>query len=162
MSACYMVALRNRTSACAQRISSVLNDPAEFRLLSNYHKRMFTPTPQLLWRSGAAIAGTGIMCGAFGAHGLKARVGITPDLIKSWETASHYAFLNGIALMAVSLHPRFGYHAWAGRLIAGGTLLFSGSIFGLVLDREKKFRFLGPITPLGGVAMIAGYAALLF
>lgn len=45
-------------------------------------------------------AGTGIICGAFGAHGLKNRAGVTPDLIKSWETASHYAVRSLLA------HPR--------------------------------------------------------
>lgn len=84
-------------------------------------------------------AGVGIMTGAFGAHALKSRAGITPELIKSWETASHYALFNGVALLAVSMHPRFGRHVWAGPLIAAGTAVFSGSIWGLVLDREKKY-----------------------
>ncbi|KAL7412362.1 DUF423-domain-containing protein [Mrakia frigida] len=117
-------------------------------------------TPQLLWRTGAVLAGSGIVMGAFGAHGLKNRVGITPALIHSWETASSYAFVNGVALLAISLHPRFGVHKFAGPLIASGVTIFSGSIWGLVLDREKRFRFLGPITPLGGLILIAGYVTL--
>ncbi|KAG8866952.1 hypothetical protein FRB97_003628, partial [Tulasnella sp. 331] len=56
--------------------------------------------------------------------------------------------------MVISMHPRFAVHRFAGPAIAGGAAIFSGSIFTLVLKPEWKF--LGPITPLGGSAMIAG------
>ncbi|KAF9569669.1 hypothetical protein CPC08DRAFT_731832 [Agrocybe pediades] len=89
------------------------------------------------------------------AHGLRKRPGVTADNIHAWETASSYAVYNGLAMMLLSLHPRFANHRFAGPAIACGGLLFSGSIWALVVGREK-LRMLGPITPLGGMAMIAG------
>ncbi|KAF8078518.1 hypothetical protein FPV67DRAFT_1465498 [Lyophyllum atratum] len=118
--------------------------------------RTFTGRPQFLWRSGAIIASAGIIAGAFGAHSLKRRPGITAESIHAWETASSYAVYNGLALLLVSLHPRFSTHRFAGPAIAAGGLVFSGSIMALVLARDR-FKFLGPVTPLGGVIMIAGY-----
>ncbi|KAJ7837509.1 hypothetical protein B0H14DRAFT_2362345 [Mycena olivaceomarginata] len=115
---------------------------------------MVSVTPSLLWRLGSSYAAVGIMAGAFGAHGLKAR-GVSADSIASFQTASHYAIFNGLALLLLSLHPRFSTHRFAGPAVAAGSLLFSGSIWALVLDRER-FRFLGPVTPLGGMVMIAG------
>ncbi|OCH96204.1 DUF423-domain-containing protein [Obba rivulosa] len=117
------------------------------------------PGPALLWRSGALIAAVGIIAGAFGAHGLQRRKGITPDQIHAWETASHYAVFNGLALLIASLHPRFAFHRFAGPAIAAGGIIFSGSIMALVLNRDR-FRWMGPVTPMGGSIMIAGYLAL--
>ncbi|KAF9270319.1 DUF423-domain-containing protein [Marasmius fiardii PR-910] len=112
----------------------------------------------LLWRTGALFAAAGVITGAFGAHGLKSRKGVTQDSIHAWETAAHYAIFNGLGLLAVSLHPRFALNRYAGPAIAAGGLLFSGSIFALVLNRDLKF--LGPVTPLGGLVMLSGYVAL--
>ncbi|KAI0800946.1 DUF423-domain-containing protein [Fomes fomentarius] len=117
------------------------------------------PGHSLLWRTGAIIAAVGIVAGAFGAHGLQKRKGITPENLHAWQTASNYAVYNGLALLAVSLHPRFALHRFAGPAIAVGTLLFSGSIVALVLARDR-FRWVGPVTPIGGSVMIAGYIAL--
>ncbi|KIJ38459.1 hypothetical protein M422DRAFT_176592, partial [Sphaerobolus stellatus SS14] len=97
----------------------------------------------------------GIINGAFGSHGLQKTIK-DPAKIAAWGTASHYAIMNGLALLAISLHPRFSVHRFAGPAIGVGALVFSGSIWALTLDREKKFRWLGPITPLGGSAMILG------
>ncbi|CAL1695345.1 unnamed protein product [Somion occarium] len=113
----------------------------------------------LLWRSGAILAAIGIITGAFGAHGLRKRPGTTPDSIHAWETASHYAVFNGLALLLVSLHPRFAAHRFAGPAIGIGAALFSGSIFTLILAKDR-FKWLGPVTPIGGSIMIAGYIAL--
>ncbi|KAJ3719816.1 hypothetical protein EV361DRAFT_896287 [Lentinula raphanica] len=111
-----------------------------------------------LWRAGALITAAAIGFGAFGAHGLKQRKDITPDRIAAWNTAAHYAILNGLGLLLVSLHPRFSVHRFAGPAIMTGTIFFSGSIFALTLNRDLKF--LGPITPMGGLMMIAGYISL--
>ncbi|CEL52747.1 UPF0382 membrane protein [Rhizoctonia solani AG-1 IB] len=116
-------------------------------------------TPAFLWRIGAIYTFLGIATGAFGAHGLSKRPGILQAQIDSWKTASHYAIFNGVALLAVSLHPRFSTHRFAGPAIALGAALFSGSVYALVLDRDR-LRFLGPVTPLGGVVLLAGYATL--
>ncbi|KDQ20820.1 hypothetical protein BOTBODRAFT_101216 [Botryobasidium botryosum FD-172 SS1] len=94
-----------------------------------------------------------MIAGAFGSHGLKGR--LDPGQLQAWHTAANYAIFNGIALFAISLHPRFAAHRFAGPAIAAGGLVFSSSIFVLTLNRDR-FRFLGPITPMGGAAMIAG------
>ncbi|KAF9069147.1 hypothetical protein BDP27DRAFT_1326083 [Rhodocollybia butyracea] len=113
-----------------------------------------------LWKAGAIITATAIGFGAFGAHGLKQRKDITPDRINAWNTAAHYAIFNGLGCLLVSMHPRFSAHRFAGPAIIAGTVAFSGSIFALTLNRDLKF--LGPITPLGGLLMIAGYLSLAF
>ncbi|KAF8560449.1 DUF423-domain-containing protein [Imleria badia] len=114
-------------------------------------------TSPFLWRSGAILAFTGMLTGAFGAHGLKSRAGITADDLNAWGTASTYAIANGLGLMLVSMHRRFSTHRFAGPAILTGGVLFSGSIFVLVL---KRFRLFGPITPLGAFVMMAGYLSL--
>lgn len=81
--------------------------------------------------------------------------------IQSWMTGSSYLIYNGLALMAVSLHPRLNLTGnqrmkiGAGMII-GGALTFSGTIFGLVLAREKVGKVFGPLTPIGGAVMMAG------
>ncbi|GBE77854.1 hypothetical protein BKA93DRAFT_757340 [Sparassis latifolia] len=117
------------------------------------------PGPGLLWKSGAILVAIGMATGAFGAHGLKKRSGITVDQVNAWATASHYAVYNGLGLLLLSLHPRFAVHRFAGPAIAVGGVIFSGSIMALILARDK-LRWLGPITPIGGSIMIAGYVAL--
>ncbi|KAJ7925886.1 hypothetical protein B0H13DRAFT_2314012 [Mycena leptocephala] len=119
---------------------------------------MAFPGPSLLWRVGSGYAAAGIMAGAFGAHGLKGQ-GVSADSIASFQTASHYMVFNGLALLLLSLHPRFSTHRFAGPAVAAGTLLFSGSIFALVLNRDR-FKFMGPVTPMGGLLMIAGYVSM--
>ncbi|CUA67219.1 hypothetical protein RSOLAG22IIIB_13330 [Rhizoctonia solani] len=79
--------------------------------------------------------------------------------MESWKTASHYSVFNGVALLAISLHPKFSTHRIAGPAIALGTALFSGSVF-LLVWKGERLKFLGPVTPLGGLCLLAGYAAL--
>lgn len=117
--------------------------------------------PSMLWRTGAVLATFGMVAGAFGSHGLRNKPGITPDRIHAWETASHYAIFNGLGLMLVSLHPRFAVHRFAGPAMTVGSIVFSGSIFALVLARDR-LRWLGPVTPLGGALMMAGFLSLAF
>ncbi|KDQ63653.1 hypothetical protein JAAARDRAFT_189204 [Jaapia argillacea MUCL 33604] len=119
------------------------------------------PNPAFLWRVGALLTTAGVIAGAFGAHGLKRRPGITPDNIHAWETAAHYTIYNGLSLLLISLHPRFSTHRFAGPAIATGGFIFSSTIVALVLNRER-FKALGPITPMGGALMIAGYLSLAF
>ncbi|KAF8807503.1 hypothetical protein BYT27DRAFT_7223319 [Phlegmacium glaucopus] len=96
-----------------------------------------------------------MITGAFGAHGLRQRSGITPDRIHAWETASNYAIYNGLGMLLLSLHPRLSTHKFAGPAIAVGGLVFSVSIWCLVIGQER-LNMLGPVTPLGGMVMIAG------
>lgn len=99
--------------------------------------------------------------GAFGSHGLRSRQPPLPERAHaSWATASSYLVYNGLALLAISFHPAIAAgirrHRIAAGLILGGGLTFSGTIFGLVLARDKVGKVFGPLTPLGGMAMIAG------
>ncbi len=107
----------------------------------------------------AAIAGfAGVGLGAFAAHGLKAR--LAPEMLAVFETAVRYQMYHAFALVAAA----WGWARWrrreftlAGVLFIAGILLFSGSLYGLALSGP---RWLGPVTPVGGVAFLAGWLAL--
>ncbi len=104
---------------------------------------------------GALSGFIAVACGAFGAHALKAR--LTPEQLQIWETAARYQIYHALALVAVGLLASQTPSPWAAR--AGwafvlGTLLFSGSLYALALS---GIRGLGAITPLGGVAFLAGW-----
>ena len=110
--------------------------------------------------TAAAILGaTGVALGAFGAHALKANLAAS-GMHDVWETAVHYQLVHAVALLAFAAWMRAGPSpaspraAWAVRLWAVGTVLFSGSLYALALGGP---RFLGPVTPLGGAALIAGW-----
>lgn len=110
-----------------------------------------------LLRVAGAIMFIAVALGAFGAHGLRGRV--PPEMIEVWRTAVLYHMVHGLALVAVALAGAARI-AWA-RVVAGlfiaGILVFSGSLYLLVLSGQ---RWLGAITPLGGVAFLGGWAAL--
>ena len=106
----------------------------------------------------AALYGaSAVALGAFGAHGLRSRV--AAELLVTWETAAHYHQLHAVALLALALFTAATGKAttWPTALIAAGTLVFSGSLYLLVLTGQ---RWLGAITPLGGVLLIAGWLSL--
>uniref|UniRef100_A0AAV1TIQ5 DUF423-domain-containing protein n=1 Tax=Peronospora matthiolae TaxID=2874970 RepID=A0AAV1TIQ5_9STRA len=115
---------------------------------------VISPVGSIWWKVGAMTGASGVMLGAFGAHALKNRVK-DPELLKSWSTAAYYQLIHSVVLLAAPMcrHPKL-----AGRLISTGTMLFSGSIYLMVLTGEKR---LGMITPVGGVAMVAGWLALM-
>jgi len=96
--------------------------------------------------------------GAFGAHGL--RDSVTPERLSAWQTAAHYGLVHSGVLLALALYASATGRAIAlpAALFSAGILLFSGSIFGLVLF---ELRMLGPVTPLGGVLLLAGWASLI-
>ncbi|KAK4447378.1 hypothetical protein QBC34DRAFT_409945 [Podospora aff. communis PSN243] len=112
------------------------------------------PDSETFWKVGAIYGATAVMLGAFGAHGLKKHIS-DPAKIANWSTAAHYQLVHAVALLVARDHP-----VAAGCFTAGMTL-FSGSIYALTLNAEK-FRFLGPVTPLGGLFLMAGWAALAF
>ena len=110
-----------------------------------------------MWWTAAGIAGAlGVALGAFGAHGLK-NVVSDPSLLDTWETGARYHMFHALALGLVAAHP--GQPKLAGGLFLAGLLLFSGSLYTLVLTEQ---RWLGAITPIGGVAFIAGWLVLAF
>ncbi|ORX37273.1 DUF423-domain-containing protein [Kockovaella imperatae] len=113
-----------------------------------------------VWKSGALLTAVGMSCGAFGSHGLRSRQPpLSERSISNWSTASNYLIYNGLALLAISFHPALSLSRRARiatGMIASGAMVFSGSIFGLVLGKDVWKKVLGPLTPLGGVAMIGG------
>ena len=115
-------------------------------------------SPRSWVAAGALLAGLAVAAGAFGAHGLRAR--LSPDMLQVFETAARYQMYHALALIAVGLmadrwpSPLLGTAGW---LFLAGIVLFSGSLYGLTLSRV---RLLGAITPLGGVAFIAGWACV--
>jgi uncharacterized membrane protein YgdD (TMEM256/DUF423 family) len=107
----------------------------------------------------AALAGaSGVALGAFGAHALRAR--LDPAALATWHTAVLYHLVHALALLALALFARATGRAVAlpTALFAAGIVLFSGSLYGLALT---GWRWLGPLTPLGGVAFLAGWLSLL-
>lgn len=99
-----------------------------------------------------------VALGAFGAHGLKNRV--TVEMLAVWQTAVLYHLVHGLGLVLVGvlihLLPEAGLRP-AGWLLLSGIVLFSGSLYLMVLS---DLRPLGMITPLGGVAFLAGWLML--
>lgn len=108
----------------------------------------------------AALGGfVGVAFGAFGAHALQRRV--TPERLVTFETGVRYLFVHALALGLVVAVRTWASDtaasAIAGIAFIAGMLLFSGSVFLLVwLDRPR----LGAITPIGGAALLIGWAAL--
>lgn len=104
---------------------------------------------------GALCCALAVIAGAFGAHGLKAR--LDAGSLELWKTAAQYLFYAGIAQMVVGVAgvvvPAGGLRTATLLLLAGG-LVFSGTVFVLALGGP---RWLGAVTPLGGLLMIAGF-----
>ncbi|WP_299680752.1 DUF423 domain-containing protein [uncultured Tenacibaculum sp.] len=100
-----------------------------------------------------------IILGAFGAHFLKKK--LTTDQLTSFETGVKYQMYHAIVLLTLGLQFNEKY-ANSLLLFTIGVLLFSFSIYGLVLSDAfgKKMKFLGPITPLGGLCLAAGWLLL--
>ncbi len=108
---------------------------------------------------GSLSAGLAVALGAFGAHALKAR--LTADRLVTFETGVRYQMYHALALLAVALTAAHlsttSLLNLAGWLFVAGTLLFSGSLYLLCVTGK---RWLGAITPFGGVAFIAGWVCL--
>lgn len=108
---------------------------------------------------GAALAGIGVAAGAFGAHALGDR--LPADLLAVFETGVRYHLVHALALVALGLAHR-GPRAdrrlsIAGWLFTAGIAVFGGSLYLLALTGQ---RWLGAVTPIGGVCFLAGWATL--
>ncbi len=103
---------------------------------------------------------TGILTGAFGAHALKET--LSSEKLESYKTGVFYQLFNALALLVLSVnsHKFKAGIKTAMILILTGIILFSGSIY--ILATVKHATFMGPVTPLGGTLMIAGWVTLLF
>lgn len=108
----------------------------------------------------SALCGfTSVALGAFAAHGLRER--LEPALLAVFQTGVQYQMYHALALLGVALWLRTaGSSAWlsaAGWLFVLGVVLFSGSLYALAFGAP---RWLGPVTPLGGLCFLLGWAAL--
>jgi uncharacterized membrane protein YgdD (TMEM256/DUF423 family) len=107
---------------------------------------------------GAVSAFIGVAAGAFGAHLLKNRV--ASDMLSVFEIGVRYQLYHALALIACAWAITRWPGAWiaaAGWLFVGGTIVFSGSLYALSLSAVRGW---GAITPLGGLAFLAGWACL--
>ena len=111
---------------------------------------------RLVFALGAILGGLAVALGAFGAHALRARLG--PDLLAVFETGVRYQMFHALALLALALAiarwplRRLAAAAW---LLFAGTLVFSGSLQVLAVTGA---RWLGAVTPVGGIVLISGWA----
>lgn len=104
---------------------------------------------------GALLCAVSIAAGAFGAHGLRAR--LDADALALWETAARYLMYGGLGtvLIALAARPAGGrLYVVAGGSLAAGSLVFCGTVALLALGGP---RWLGAVTPIGGLFMILGF-----
>lgn len=118
----------------------------------------------LVW--AAAFGGLAVALGAFGAHGLE-KITADEKILHAYQTAVQYQMYHALALLAVAI----GYNGfqqqwikWAAAAFIAGIILFSGSLYLITLlkiNGSSALRYVGPLTPLGGVCFIAGWLFLL-
>ena len=113
---------------------------------------------RLFFVIGSLFGFIGVALGAFGAHALKSR--LDPELLATFEVGVRYQMYHAFALLAVA----WAQTRWPGAavtasgwLFVAGTLVFSGSLYALSLS---GLRWLGAITPIGGLALLAGWLCL--
>jgi len=110
----------------------------------------------LLFRIAAALCFLAVALGAFGAHSLRSTLE-SRGMLDVWNKAVFYQFIHAIALLVFALYGTINRGACL--LLLVGILLFSGSLYLLTLT---NLRWLGPITPVGGLCFLAGWAWLFF
>lgn len=108
---------------------------------------------------GAISAFFGVGFGAFGAHGLKAL--ISPELMVVYQTGVTYQMWHSLGLIAIAVinqnQPQTKLLSWAGWLMFAGIIIFSGSLYLLAILNQ---RWLGMITPIGGVSFLSAWLLL--
>jgi uncharacterized membrane protein YgdD (TMEM256/DUF423 family) len=114
------------------------------------------------WLTVSGVSGfLAVALGAFGAHGLQARLDGVVDGAKRlswWQTAAHYHLMHALALAIVAfLIAKAPQARYAGFAFVLGSLLFCGSLYAMALGGP---RWLGAVTPLGGLGFLAGWAVL--
>ena len=115
-------------------------------------------TSKLFLLFGAALGGTAVAMGAFGAHAL--RKVLSAEMLSVYQTGVLYQMVHGLALLAVGLivrHYEVSAIVWAGWLLFAGALFFSGSLYVLSMT---SIRYVGLLTPLGGLFFIGGWLLL--
>ena len=109
--------------------------------------------------AGALLAAVAVICGAFGAHYLKTK--LTPESLQTFETAVRYQFYHSFGLLGVGiLYATFPGKLllWSGNLFITGIILFSGSLY--ILCGLPAMKWIGAITPIGGLCFIGGWILL--
>ena len=121
---------------------------------------MIVSISQIFGVLASLTGGLAVVLGAFGAHALKDR--LEPAMLAAFNTAVHYQMLHATVVLVIVLLARTsdspGFLLGAAGSMLAGILLFSGSLYLLVL---WGWRWLGPITPLGGALLITGWGLLL-
>jgi len=115
-------------------------------------------SPRIVAAIAAVLAMTSVALGAFATHGLRGH--LDPGDLATFETAARYQMYHGLALLAVAwIMDRWPgpLVVWSARLILVGVLIFSGSLYVLVLHGQ---RWLGAVTPLGGLFLMGGWLLL--
>jgi uncharacterized membrane protein YgdD (TMEM256/DUF423 family) len=125
--------------------------------MTKFQKRMILIAIFLLF--------SGIILGAFGAHGLKGKISI--EKIESFKTGVNYQIYHGLGILALAaLYPFFNFSLkLIGNLMLLGIILFSGSIYLLACQELIGIsigKILGPITPIGGLLLIVSWGILFF
>lgn len=125
----------------------------------------FSPKMKTLLVIASIYGFSGVILGAFGAHALKEKLDAAH--LQTFETGVRYQLIHAAVLLVLALlagRPDSGLIKWSGFVMAVGVLLFSGSIY-LLATRDvtglSHARWLGPITPLGGLCLISGWLLLL-
>ena len=116
--------------------------------------------PRARWLMIAALLGAlGVAAGAFGAHGLRGSV--DAKQLEWWQTAARYQQIHAVALLVVAWAPGPWSRARAFSALGFcvGALVFSGTLYAMALGGP---RILGAVTPLGGLALILAWSALIF
>ena len=116
---------------------------------------------KIVFLFAAAAGGLAVVLGAFGAHGLRGKV--EDRLIETFQTAVEYQMFHALALLLIALFMQLWGRSLSLDIAACalmlGVVLFSGSLYGLVLTEMK---WLGPVTPVGGLCFIVGWIALFY
>jgi uncharacterized membrane protein YgdD (TMEM256/DUF423 family) len=109
---------------------------------------------QTAFRISAVLGFLAVVLGAFGAHGLKATFEANGQAA-NWETAAHYHLIHAAVMLGLAAVQPWRRTAWW--LLFAGVVIFSGSLYVLALTNLK---WLGAITPFGGLSLLAGWLAL--
>jgi uncharacterized membrane protein YgdD (TMEM256/DUF423 family) len=114
----------------------------------------------------AIFGGLAVALGAFGAHGLE-RITSDAKILHGFQTGVQYQMYHALALLAIAImYEKFQHKwiKWAGNCFITGVILFSGSLYllgFLKIQESSAVKFVGPVTPLGGIFFIAGWLFLL-
>jgi uncharacterized membrane protein YgdD (TMEM256/DUF423 family) len=119
---------------------------------------------QIILLIASTLGGLAVIFGAFGAHALKKI--LSEEQLKSFETGVKYQMYHALVLLLIGFNFNLNTTSEKYMVISfvHGIVLFSFSIYGLVISsaKNKKLRFLGPITPLGGLLLVLGWCLLFY